>query len=136
MTRVKIGQRVEAKDLLTRQEMLITEIRRISGQIESIHSRKVSEQQKISSYKAIIKDYNNQIDLLSGEEKTKGLLHIHADGYDRCPVCDSELSLSENFEFSNLERLETDQSILFYKTERALYEDYIEKSQLLLANYQ
>lgn len=136
MTRVKIGQRVEDKDLLTRQELLITEIRRISGQIESIHSRKVSEQQKISSYKAIIKDYNNQIDLLSGEEKTKGLLHIHADGYDRCPVCDSELSLNENFEFSNLERLETDQSILFYKTERALYEDYIKKSQLLLANYQ
>jgi DNA repair exonuclease SbcCD ATPase subunit len=135
LVRQEIEDKTKNKELLSTQTILITEINRINEQIEQLSKRKLSEEEKVASYRTIIKDYNTQIDLLSGEEKTKGLLHLEADQFNKCPVCNSELELSEDFEFSNIERVSTDQSILFYKTERSLYQEYIEKSSLLVQNY-
>lgn len=122
-------------ELLRKQEILMKEIFRINEQLSQLYVRKRSEEDKITSYKEIIKEYNTQIDLLNGEKKTVGLLQIRPDEFDTCPVCDSKLDLSEEVSFSNVERITTDQSIAFYKTEKALYKDYVDKSSTLLNSY-
>ncbi|WP_127131183.1 hypothetical protein [Pseudoflavitalea rhizosphaerae] len=121
--------------VLMKQNQLLNNIQEVNYQHQQLITRRYSENEKIENYKRLIKNYNSQIEQLSGLRKTEGLLQLAAKNFDHCPVCDSKLQISDDFNFSNVERVETDQSIQYYKTEKALLEEYIEKSYVLLESF-
>lgn len=110
-------------------------IEKLKSQFEKIETEKINETSKESKYGDIIKQLNKEINTLEGLKKINNYQGIELKEIDNCPVCNSSLNYDTEVVLKNLDKIDSTNSIVFYKSEKALYESYLENSSKLRERY-
>ena len=129
---------VESKNIeLSKKHTEIKEkIEKLKGQYEKIEIEKINESSKEIKYNEIVKQLNKEINTLEGLKKINNNYQgIELKEIDNCPVCNSNLNFDNEIVLKNLDKIDSTNSIVFYKSEKALYESYLESSSKLSERY-
>jgi DNA repair exonuclease SbcCD ATPase subunit len=134
--KVKITDNKKGISFFSRNEKLKSEIIQLNKQLSEVLLEKTNEVNKQSNYKIIIESRLKEVETLESLSKIKDVTKINIKDVTNCPVCNTSL-LKENVQvLKNTERIDTLNSIPFYKSEKKLYETYLENSYSLIERFE
>ncbi|TRX35104.1 hypothetical protein FNW52_11770 [Flavobacterium sp. ZT3R18] len=122
-------------DLVIKHSAIKEKINNLKEQFVNIESEKLNETTKQDKYLQIISQLNKEINTLESLKKINSLALLSIKDVDNCPVCNSSLLLENSNELKNLDKIDSTHSIIFYKSEKALYQSYLDNSKKLCERY-
>lgn len=120
-------------DLINQQEGLQEDIKLLREELEKFKLETLNEEYKQESYKRRLNQISKEIKILESIEKIDKLSELSLKDVKNCPVCNSELTVTNATELKNQEQISESESILFYKSEKSLYDAYLKNSDVLMS---
>lgn len=107
----------------------------LSIEYQEIETARTNEEIKVNKYKLHVEQLNREVEALEGIKKLNDLESFKVGSVENCPVCNSSLLHKPDIKFTNINLVDSINSLSFYKSERNLYESYLKSSQNLISRF-
>jgi hypothetical protein len=121
--------------LLKKQLQLKENISLLNKELESIIKEYHNEKLKRENYTKRLTQITKEISALENMKKINTLSELTINDVENCPVCNSLLTINNQPKLKNHEKITSSESILFYKSEKSLYEAYLNNSDKLMQRF-
>jgi hypothetical protein len=125
----------QSTHLLKNHSEIAERLQHLTVDYENIKRTKLNEEIKINNYQSHLEQLNRQIEFLEGFKKLKDLALLETDSIENCPVCNSSLLTKLDTTSSKVDFVNSAHSLEFYKSEKSLYESYLNSSRKLTARF-
>jgi hypothetical protein len=122
-------------NLLEKQSKLKNTISLLNKQLENIIKEYHNEKLKRENYRKRLTQITKEIRILENMKKVDKLSELTINDVENCPVCNSVLTIKNQSQLKNHEKITSSESILFYKSEKSLYETYLNNSDKLMQRF-
>lgn len=127
----------ESSTELTRKHAEVSEkLQHLNKEYQQIQTEKVNEDIKRKNYQLTVEQLTKEIEVLDGLNKINQLKSFNIGAVENCPVCNSSLLHNPDIELKNVEKINSLESLSFYKSEKKLYESYLNNSDDLINRFE